>query len=141
MTALARLLFALLLTCLAMACTAGGEPPPTPIGSWLVEDIDGGGVLDSARLEINFGEDGRVSGVAGCNSFGGPFTYESGKIDVGPLLSTKMMCPPALMDMETKLLGRLEAVEQAALTDDGALELTGDGGRLLLRQAGPSRQP
>ncbi|HEY0213835.1 MAG TPA: YbaY family lipoprotein [Paenirhodobacter sp.] len=82
---------------------------PTPAGSWLAEDIGGGGVIDRAQSVLNLGPDGTVSGTGGCNRISGKATLDGQKISFGQMASTMMACPPALMDQERKFLDALSA--------------------------------
>ena len=116
------------------ACAAQGRTHPELKGVWLVEDVDQRGVIDRARLSVVFGEAGQISGQAGCNRFGGTLSLEGSAIKVGPLRAGRMMCPPALMDMEARMLRSLQGVDTLAWAPDGALVLTGpEGRRLTLR--------
>jgi putative lipoprotein len=103
-------------------------------GVWLVEDVDQRGVIDRARLAVVFGERGQISGQAGCNRFVGNLSLEGVALKVGPLGVSRMMCPPALMDMEARMLRSLQGADTLAWAPDGALVLTGpEGRRLTLR--------
>jgi heat shock protein HslJ len=86
--------------------------------SWIVTGYNNGNqavvsVVTGTELTVMFGDDGRISGSAGCNNFFGPFTQADGTIDIGPLASTIKLCPdPAgVMDQEMQFL---EALQQAA---------------------------
>lgn len=111
------------------------EVAPPILGTWIVEDIDHRGVIDNARLDATFTEDKRVYGIAACNSYTGSYDYAEGVISVGAIASTEKMCPPALMDMESKMLARLGSVTNAAYDETMALILSDGEGRLLLRRA------
>ncbi len=80
-------------------------------GPWLVEDVNGGGVIDNARLEMTFdpGDQGtsRVSGRSGCNRFSGGWQQNGATITLGPIAGTRMACAPALMELESKFLATL----------------------------------
>lgn len=80
-------------------------------GSWLAEDIAGGGVIDTAQTTLTLAEDGAVSGRGGCNSYGGTVTMEQDRISFGQLVSTQMACAEALMNQEQKFF---EMLAQAA---------------------------
>ena len=41
---------------------------------------------------LAFADDGTVSGFAGCNTYGGPFSTDGGTIAIGPLAATEMAC-------------------------------------------------
>ena len=83
------------------------QPNASIFGSWLAEDIAGGGVIDTAQTTLILAEDGAVSGRGGCNSYGGKATVEQDKISFGQLVSTQMACPEALMDQESKFFEAL----------------------------------
>lgn len=103
-------------------------------GPWLVEDVNGGGVIDNARLEMTFGDD-RVTGKAGCNNFNGAWQQDGAAVRFGPLMITRKACPPALMMLEAKLLSALEAATTVAFDATGAATLTApDGRRVKLRR-------
>jgi heat shock protein HslJ len=110
-------------------------------GPWRVEDLNGGGVIDNARLEITFdpGDQGtsRVSGVSGCNRFSGRWQQNGTTITLGPLAGTRMACPPALMEIESKFLATLGAVTMVSYDATGAAFLKAPDGRVIkLRKAG-----
>jgi putative lipoprotein len=108
-------------------------------GPWLVEDLNGGGVIDDARLDLLFDVTVmRVSGQAGCNSFNGAFVETGPKVTIGPLATTRKLCAPALMDMEAKLLAALQAATTVVYDATGAATLkTPDGRRVKIRRAAP----
>ncbi|WP_240230493.1 META domain-containing protein [Devosia lacusdianchii] len=78
-----------------------------PDGSWLVEDIDGRGVIDNLQTVLVVAADGQVSGTGGCNSIGGKARIDGVAIHFGELFSTEMACAPAIMDQESKFLDAL----------------------------------
>lgn len=106
-------------------------------GPWVVEDVNGGGVIDNARLDMIFDvTELRVSGHAGCNSFNGSFVETGAVVQFGPLMTTRKMCAPALMDLEGKLLSALQAATSVTYDATGAAMLrTPDGRRIKIRKA------
>jgi NDP-sugar pyrophosphorylase family protein len=46
----------------------GNEPGWLLHGAWVVEEIDGTGIIEGASLTLNFSDEGRISGTASCNS-------------------------------------------------------------------------
>ncbi len=129
--AMARLAL-IVLACALLGCATTA---PQLAGAWRIEDVDGGGVIDSSRLEITFAPDGGVSGQSGCNAFTGRYTQNGASVDIGPLASTRRACAEALMLQEARVLQALDAVTTASLEADGALVLTGAApARLLLRR-------
>lgn len=117
------------------ACGPSVSTETAIIGSWRMEDVNGGGVIDSSRLEIQFDASGRVFGHTGCNTFRGRYTRNRAAIDVGPLASTERACAEALMLQEARMLRSLDAVTTIASQADGAVFLNGPvPARLLLRR-------
>lgn len=114
----------------------GGEPAMLLGGAeWVVEDIDGRGIIDRSRATLVFLPDGRIAGRASCNTYVGRWTLDAERLSVGSLAGTMKVCAPALMLQERRFLDRLEAVSRFEITPEGALRLLGDGpGSLLARR-------
>lgn len=80
----------------------------------------------------------QVSGSAGCNTFNGPYALGAGNstdgqaIELGPLMTTKMACEDPMATVETAYLAALDVVNQAALLQDGSLQLWDSGGKTTL---------
>ncbi len=100
---------------------------------WLVEDIGGHGVVDTAQTTIKFAEDGSVSGDTSVNRYQGRATIDAGKLSFGPLATTRRAGPPALMDQESKFLKAIEAVNSFRIEPTGLLSLLNDAGETVLR--------
>lgn len=112
----------------------GGAPGARLQGEWVVEDVDGRGVIDNARGTLNFGVDGRLSGSAFCNSYGAAYSVMGDALTIGPAAATKMACAPALMGLEDKFFKALGAVRGYTVTTDGALVLRGEGHSVKARK-------
>lgn len=84
----------------------------------------GGFVSTAAGSTVTaaFGEDGKISGNAGCNSYSGPYVVSGKSISIGPLAMTEMYCtePDGVMGQESAYLA---AVQSAASYRIGAGEL------------------
>ena len=78
---------------------------------WLLEDLAGLGVTDNIQATLTFPEAGKVAGNGSCNRFFGPAELSGDSIKVGPLASTRMVCPEAVMNQETKYINALQAAE------------------------------
>lgn len=105
-------------------------------GSWLAEDIDGGGVIDNAQTTLVLSQDGAVSGRGACNGYGGTATIDGDAIAFSQLVSTQMACPEAVMNQEMKFfdaLGRVERFEIDA--DQRKLVLLDGEGKSVVRLA------
>jgi heat shock protein HslJ len=79
---------------------------------WLLEDLGGAGVIDNVQATLTFPEAGKTAGNGSCNRFFGPAVITESTIKLGPLGSTRMSCPEAVMNQETKYLDALQAAER-----------------------------
>jgi heat shock protein HslJ len=79
---------------------------------WLLEDLAGSGVIDNVQATLAFPEAGKVSGKGSCNRFFGAAEIAGDAIKLGPLGATRMECPKAVMNQETKYLTALQAAER-----------------------------
>lgn len=96
--------------------------------TWVAEDIDGKGVIDNAQSTLVFGTDGRVSGRAACNQYGGKVTLNGASMIVDQVFSTKMACAAeALMDQETRFLEALQATRSYRMDGTKLVLLDGSG--------------
>lgn len=59
--------------------------------SWRIIALNGGPPASQRAMELRFA-DGRISGTAGCNAFGGRYRVQGDHLIVGALISTKMAC-------------------------------------------------
>jgi len=113
----------------------GGSTSSLLRGEWVVEDIAGAGIVDSSRVTLRFLSGDRVAGRASCNQYNSRYTVTDQGLAFGPGMATRMMCPPALMEQETRFLDALQATRRIELAPDGALVLVGaDGARTKARR-------
>lgn len=92
------------------AAAAEGQTAAVLRGTWLAEDIRGGGVMDRVQTTIEFHSGGMVGGKGGCNQYNGKATINGDRITFTPMASTMMACTPAVMNQEQKYYSALEAV-------------------------------
>lgn len=117
------------------ACTLAlpaAAASPSPRGSWLAEDINGGGVIDRLQTTLQLGADGKVTGTGGCNRYMGTATVRGDAITLGPMAGTRMACTPAVMDQENKFHAALETVRSWHIAQ-GLLFLHDESGNVVLR--------
>lgn len=129
-------LLCLLMLGLLNACSSASQSTALDLtkGEWVVEDIAGGGIVDSSRITLNFAPDGRLSGRAGCNQYSTKYSLSS-KLNIGNIAMTKMACAPALLDQEYRFTQLLAAATSATLDTQGALILhSSDGKTITARQ-------
>ncbi len=103
-------------------------------GNWVVEEILGRGVVDDPRSTLVLGDGLAVNGSGGCNRFAGRRTGEGGTLLFGPLAATRMMCPPAIMEQESRYFAAL-ALVRGHRFENGRLVLVAADGQPVLRLA------
>ena len=110
----------------------GGEPAALLRGAeWVVEDLNGGGIIDRSRVTLNFDADGRVFGNASCNTYNGGYVLTGEGLTLSRAATTMMACAPALMTQENRFFELLERVERFEIGADGALILHTDDLRAI----------
>ncbi len=87
-------------------------------------------VISGSEITAKFGEEGTMSGSAGCNSYSAGYETDGDSIIIGPSISTQMFCaePEGVMDQEAQYL--------AALQNAAVYQI--DGPRLEIRDANGS---
>ena len=112
-----------------------GFSPDELLGpEWVVEDIAGQGLIDASRVTLNFDAEGRVYGKASCNGYSGQYQQAGDAWTISQLITTKKLCPPALMEQEQRFTAILAKVDSMGRDDSGALILSDpDGQRIVAR--------
>jgi heat shock protein HslJ len=96
---------------------------------WRAEDIGGRGVVDNSEVTLMLGSDGKVGGKSGCNGYSANYQLTGEALKVyPPMIGTKMMCPPALMNQEQAYRSLIETAQSVSVTAEGALMITSAGG-------------
>lgn len=88
----------------------------------------------SARPQLRLDAEGRASGFGGCNRFSGRWSAEGGRLRLGPLAATRMMCLTPGGEQETVFLAALEQTRSARLEGRQLLLLDAQGQVLLVLQ-------
>ncbi len=97
--------------------------------AWVVERLGDRPPVGGTSLTLRF-ENGRVAGSDGCNRYGAPVSVRGTTLQVSPRgMSTKMACPPAVMQ-------QAEAF-QTALRNSRGFRLGGERLRLLAADGRP----
>jgi heat shock protein HslJ len=76
-----------------------------------------------------FGDDGTLSGKAGCNTYNGTYEVSGTSMTIGPLATTRMACAPDVSKQEANYLEALGRVTTYSIRGD-QLELRDDEGAL-----------
>lgn len=88
---------------------------------WVLEDLNGTGVVDHLQTTLLFDGRDRLSGQGGCNRYMAQAQLANNRLTVGAIASTKKLCPPAVMDQENRYFQALQNAERVRL--DGAFLL------------------
>lgn len=111
---------------------AQDESPELVGREWLIEYIGERGVIDNSPASLLFMPEGKLAGRASCNRLVGSFDdSEDGTLSFSPAGTTMMMCAPALMEQEGRLLEMLPKVTTYQIDDTGALILETDNGETI----------
>lgn len=116
-------------------CGGGTIAPATLAGtSWSIIAIDGAPVSGD-RYRMAF-EANRLSGRAGCNSFGGSYRVGRDGFQAGPLTMTRMACPGPVMAHERAVSRILSGRVRLFYPDGRTLVMRGEnGGEIRLRRS------
>jgi heat shock protein HslJ len=99
---------------------------------WRAEDIGGKGVVDNSEVTLMLGSDGKVGGKSGCNGYSANYQLAGDSLKVyPPMIGTRMMCPPALMNQEQAYRSLIETAQSVSVTVEGALILSSAGGATI----------
>jgi heat shock protein HslJ len=126
---------ATILGILSLACSQNSTLPAGDVigTTWTLSQVNGE-VVDTAAVNrtptLMLDADGRASGNAGCNQFGGEYELTGSTLRFGPLAMTRMACP-GRMDIETAYSEALDMTREWRVRD-GMLELMA-GDRVLAR--------
>jgi len=105
---------------------AGATTPPAGSGGggnlantkWVLSSMDIGGTqrlpVPRAQPTLEFSATD-ASGKTGCNSFGGPYTVQGDKLNLGQLIQTMMGCPDDVMQQEKDYMAALNAIQSFAI--------------------------
>lgn len=112
--------------------TTGGAAPPKLAGtSWTIASINGAAPTAERKAEVRFSED-RISGNAGCNSFGAGYAISGDVMTATQVISTKMACVGAGMDQENAFFKILGQPMTMTWQHDGSMTLSDDAGTATL---------
>lgn len=88
----------------------------TLTGQWQLVELMGHPIKAEKAPNLEFNEEGRVSGFAGCNRFFGDVEVKGLSIHFGQLGATMMACPD--MQIESKFMQVLEKADNYSLGND-----------------------
>ena len=89
-------------------------------------------VVAGTTVTANFGEDGRVGGSTGCNSYGGTYEVRGDTLSIARLVSTRRAClDQNANEQERRFLVALEAANRFRLSSN-RLTIFAERGRTVL---------
>lgn len=100
---------------------------------WTIVRIDGAAPVVPTKASMRFDEE-RIGASVGCNSIGGDYRVEHGRLVAGPLMATRMFCEGPVWQQEEAVNALLSAAPQVERRGD-ALQLTSGGHTLHLQRA------
>lgn len=129
-----RLIMSSLLTLLLTACTSQSTSiAPALLGeTWVIEDVNARGIIDSSYIALTFQADGSFSGHASCNPITGRYQATQQNIRITLEHIGEKACAEALMYQEKSVLDLLTRVSQYQLQDSRTLVLRDENGAFLL---------
>jgi len=129
------------LVCTIAACGGGGSASNPLAGTkWQMQDYADPAITTGMTsvgqdtiVTIEFGEDDKVSGSGGCNSYQGTYTVDGDSLTFGPLATTMMACsePEGIMEVEAVVMGLLQSAAGYKI-DGGQLHILNDKGYLVI---------
>ncbi len=111
------------------------EPIPSlDSAQWHLTTLNGAPILADSAITILF-EDGRLSGVSGCNSYGGDYALNGLNIQLGALFSTERAClNDALMAQERAYLAALAGAQSYQISGN-ELRIYSTEGQLIFMKS------
>lgn len=141
--ATASLLVIIVASIIAAGCTAGTSAPGAAAGlvgpSWTLDSyLAGNGtfvpVLPGTEVTAAFGPDGKVTGSAGCNGYGGDYRLDGKNLSVTSLAQTLKLCtePEGIMDQEARFMDLLGSATGCRLENDRLILTDAEGATVLV---------
>jgi len=126
------------LACLALAGCKDDAPAADPLAlfgdkvEWKVTEIGGTAVPENVTVTMSVPEKGMLAGSSGCNRYSGKVESWEGRMHIGELAGTRMMCSEPQMQAEQAFHSTIGRMSGATLKDD-VLEITDESGKVLIR--------
>jgi len=143
-------LLVIVVACIATAgCTGGTSTPGTAVGlagtSWSLDsylDENGTlvGVLPGTEVTARFDDDGKVTGSAGCNGYGGDYQLDGATLSISSIAQTLKLCtePEGIMEQEAWFIDLLGSAAECRIEDDRLVITDAEGTDVLVFVEGSS---
>ena len=112
----------------------------TLVGAWKVTGLYANNAISSpiagTELTAIFGDDGKLAGSGGCNSYSSTYDADEGSISIDAVAATRKLCPEpeGVMDQESAFFTALADAKKYNLDGETA-ELSNDDGQTLVTLA------
>jgi heat shock protein HslJ len=100
---------------------------------WKLIDLCGVEVPEDSKASLTFLADERITGSGSVNRFNGPMRLVDGRIDTGPIATTRMAGPPEDMEREHLYLNALGSAKNISTLGDDQLIIAVEDKELPLR--------
>ena len=91
-------------------------------GKWRLASLPGVVSFEASKTELIFIAEDRAAMTVGCNRMSGTVRRDGDALIFGPIMATKMLCPPPLMDLEMRFQKAIAAT-RAFKIEGGAMHL------------------
>jgi putative lipoprotein len=85
---------------------------------WVLKEIDGDAVLDRVQSTIRFQGNDRIAGWGGCNRYFANLRSGRDFFRLGPIGSTRRICPPVVMQQEERFFNALQKSRSIRMEGD-----------------------
>ncbi|MDX9801161.1 MAG: META domain-containing protein [Spirochaetia bacterium] len=103
-------------------------------GKWELTVLEGQNIAEKQPVYLEFKDDSKVSGFAGCNRLNGAYTLGKGNmISFNQLATTRMACPQ--MELEIRVLKMLDKADNFVIENDRLILKTGRSKLLAVFEA------
>lgn len=108
------------------------EPASLTGGTWVATRYNNGrgaavSILADTQITALFGDDGSLTGSAGCNNYMTDYTIDGATISIQPAASTRKACPGPIMQQENEYLSALPTAAMFSIRGDKLELRTADG--------------
>ncbi len=109
----------------------GGDPVDVlASGPWNITHLMETPFTGEPPITMEFDRQGGVTGSGGCNRYGASYELDDG-FRFGPVRSTRMACPGAIGENETRVFTAMRSVISIDFDQDGTLVLYSENGPVL----------
>ncbi|WP_144210869.1 META domain-containing protein [Shewanella donghaensis] len=102
------------------------------IGDWHIETVLSNAVIDHSPAQMNFAEDGKLTGNNSCNQFFGDYSQQQNQLSLSSAGATRMACVDVLMQQEQSIMKAMPLVVKMTQSKSGKLLLKSEDGATLL---------